>query len=391
MSDLIVASLLDTDLYKYTMAQAVFHRFGQVDVEYTFRCRTHGVELAPLLGLVEQQVKGLGTLSLSDSDMDFLRQIPALQDDFLTFMQSFQLDPSLVHIGAMGKDLEIKVKGPWLDTIFFEIPILAIVSEAYVIRYGSKDEIKLGREKLMAKKKLLLELNSPSICINFADFGTRRRASLSWQGEVLQTLSGLPGFIGTSNLYYAKELKLKPIGTMAHEFLQACQVLAPSLRQSQIFALEQWADEYQKNLGVALSDVVGADAFFRDFNGDLAKRYDGCRHDSGDPLAWSARLIEHYRSLGIDPRQKKAVYSNGIDFSQAIEIYRSYGDELNVSFGIGTNLTNDRKLAPISIVMKMTRCLGQPVAKLSDSPGKFMCDDPVFVEKLRQTFSSGND
>ena len=220
------------------------------------------------------------------------------------------------------------------------------------------------------------------------DFGTRRRYSRAWHGKVVRMLADElgPKFAGTSNVDLARRLGLNPQGTMAHEWLQAFQALGPRLRDSQAAAFDTWAREYRGDLGIALTDVIGLDAFLRDFDLYFCKLFDGMRHDSGDPFEWGERLIAHLEGYRIDPRSKVLVFSDGLDMEKVMQLYAHFRGRTRMSFGIGTNLTNDVGAPPLSIVMKMVRCNGQPVAKLSDSPGKTMCDDPGYLTYLRQVF-----
>ena len=228
--------------------------------------------------------------------------------------------------------------------------------------------------------------------LKIADYGTRRRFSRAWHEEVLRTLiarlgAGTSGQIaGTSNVLFAMKLGLTPLGTMAHEFLQACQALGPRLRDSQVFAFESWAKEYRGDLGIALSDVYGMSAFLRDFDMFFCKLFDGARHDSGDPFAWGERLIQHYRINRVDPRTKTLIFSDGLTVPKTIELYRQFKGRCQLAFGIGTNLTNDLGYEPLQIVIKMVQCNGQPVAKVSDTPSKNMCDDVKYLAYLRQVF-----
>jgi nicotinate phosphoribosyltransferase len=185
---------------------------------------------------------------------------------------------------------------------------------------------------------------------------------------------------------FAMQQGLTPLGTMAHEYLQACQALGPRLRDSQVFGFEMWAKEYRGDLGIALSDVYGMDAFLRDFDLYFCKLFDGARHDSGDPVQWGERLIAHYEAMRVDPKTKTLVFSDGLNIPKVIELYQRFAGRAKLAFGVGTNLTNDVGVEPIQIVMKMTRCNGQPVAKLSDTPGKTMCDDVAYLAYLRQVF-----
>jgi nicotinate phosphoribosyltransferase len=181
-------------------------------------------------------------------------------------------------------------------------------------------------------------------------------------------------------------LGLTPLGTMAHEYLQACQALGPRLRDSQVFAFESWAREYRGDLGIALSDVYGFNAFLRDFDMYFCKLFDGARHDSGDPFIWGERMIAHYRANRVDPLTKTLIFSDGLTVPKTIDLFRQFNGRCLLAFGIGTNLTNDLGYEPLQIVIKMTRCNGQPVAKLSDTPGKGMCDDEKYLAYLAQVF-----
>jgi nicotinate phosphoribosyltransferase len=181
---------------------------------------------------------------------------------------------------------------------------------------------------------------------------------------------------------------LTPLGTMAHEYLQACQAVGPRLRDSQVFAFNMWAREYRGDLGIALSDVCGMDAFLRDFDLFFCKLFDGVRHDSGDPFEWGEKLIAHYEKMRIDPRTKTMVFSDSLNIPLAMRLYEYFRGRVRTSFGIGTNLTNDLGYDPLQIVIKMTRCNGQPVAKISDEPTKAMDYDPSYVAYLREVFAA---
>jgi len=194
-------------------------------------------------------------------------------------------------------------------------------------------------------------------------------------------------FKGASDVLYARDLGLVPIGTMAHEYLQTFQTLGVRLRDFQRAALEAWVQEYRGDLGTALTDVVGMDAFLADFDLYFAKLFDGLRHDSGDPYVWGEKALAHYEKLRIDPKTKRLVFSDGLDFEKSLALYRHFADRTMVGFGIGTNLTNDMGLKTLHIVMKLTQANRQPVAKLSDSPGKLLCDDETFLAYLRQVFN----
>jgi nicotinate phosphoribosyltransferase len=173
---------------------------------------------------------------------------------------------------------------------------------------------------------------------------------------------------------------------MAHEYLQACQAVGPRLRDSQVFAFNTWAREYRGDLGIALSDVFGMDAFLRDFDLFFCKLFDGVRHDSGDPFEWGEKLIAHYQRMRIDPRSKAMVFSDALNVPLALRLFEYFRGRSQTAFGIGTNLTNDLGYEPLAIVIKMTRCNGQPVAKISDEPSKTMDYDPSYLAYVREVF-----
>ncbi len=387
---MIIDSLLDTDLYKFTMMQVVLHRFPGAQVEYRFKCRTPGIDLTPDIDRIREEVAALCTLRFAEDELDYLRGLRFIKSDFLDFLGLFQLNTKYIRIEpALDRpgEIDLTIRGPWLHTILFEIPVLAIVNELYFRRTVPAPDFAEGRRRLQSKIGSIRD-DSTLSAVRIADYGTRRRFSRAWQDEVLRGLeSGLPqNLAGTSNVMYARTQGLTPLGTMAHEYLQACQALGPRLRDSQTFGFETWAGEYRGDLGIALSDVYGMEAFLRDFDLYFCQLFDGGRHDSGDPLQWGERLIAHYDRNRVDPRTKTLVFSDALTFDRVIELYRRFWNRAGLAFGVGTYLTNDLGYTPLQIVIKMVRCNGQPVAKLSDSPEKNMCDDVAYVAYLRQVF-----
>ncbi len=392
---MIINSLLDTDLYKFTMMQVVLHQFPGAQVEYRFKCRNPGVDLTPYIDEIREELRHLCSLRFTEDELEYLRALRFIKSDFVDFLGLFQLNRKYIEIAPSAKangEIDIVIKGPWLHTILFEIPVLAIVNEVYFRRTQPQADFEQGRRRLREKMALLLE-QSDSPDLHIADYGTRRRFSRVWQAEVLATLKAElgPMLAGTSNVMFAMQQGMLPLGTMAHEYLQACQALGPRLRDSQIFGFEMWAKEYRGDLGIALSDVYGVDAFLRDFDLYFCKLFDGARHDSGDPVAWGERLIGHYEANRVDPRTKTLVFSDSLTFAKVIELYQRFAGRSRVAFGVGTNLTNDLGYTPLQIVIKMVRANGQPVAKLSDSPEKNMCEDKAYLAYLRQVFEIGDN
>jgi nicotinate phosphoribosyltransferase len=392
---MIITSLLDTDLYKFTMMQVVLHQFPGAQVEYRFKCRNAdaaGVsDLAPYIREIREEIRALCSLHFQDAELAYLRGMRFIKSDFVDFLGLFRLNEKYVNVKALPSgEIEVVIEGPWLHTILFEIPVLAIINEVYFRNTQKLADVMEGRKRLDNKIGLLQADGLGALKI--ADYGTRRRFGQAWHEEVLRTLiarlgAGSAGqFAGTSNVLFAMKLGLTPLGTMAHEYLQACQALGPRLRDSQVFGFESWAKEYRGDLGIALSDVYGMSAFLRDFDLYFCKLFDGARHDSGDPFAWGERLIEHYRKNRVDPQTKTLIFSDALTVPRTIELYQQFRGRCQLAFGIGTNLTNDLGYEPLQIVIKMVRCNGQPVAKLSDTPSKNMCDDEKYLAYLRQVF-----
>jgi len=386
---MIIPSLLDTDLYKFTMMQVVLHQFPEAQVEYRFKCRNPSVDLTPYIGEIEREIRALCDLRFSRRELEYLRSWRFFKSDFVDLLGLFRLDERFIKVSRLpgsAREIDITIKGPWLHTILFEVPVLAIVSEVYFRNTVPTPDLAEGRRRLAAKIAQANTIASPDFRI--ADYGTRRRFSREWHDEVVRTLKADMGqhFVGTSNVKFALDHGLTPLGTMAHEYLQACQAVGPRLRDSQTFAFNMWAREYRGDLGIALSDVCGMDAFLRDFDLFFCKLFDGVRHDSGDPFEWGEKLIAHYQKMRIDPHTKTMVFSDSLNVPLVMRLYEYFRGRVQTSFGIGTNLTNDLSYEPLQIVIKMTRCNGQPVAKISDEPSKTMDYDPSYVAYLREVF-----
>ncbi|MBL8358238.1 MAG: nicotinate phosphoribosyltransferase [Delftia acidovorans] len=388
----IITSLLDTDLYKFTMWQAMLHRNPQTEAEYEFVCRTKtSFPLAELLPEVERELDALCALRFTPEDLAYLGGLRFMKSDFIDFLRIFQFQRAFIRAWADGDTLHIEAKGPQVHVMGFEIYVLAIVNELYFRRFDAEAALAEGRRRLAGKIERLRHLACEARLRNpfeLFDFGVRRRFSGAWQREVVQAFATQTAqwFKGTSNVLLARDFGIVPIGTMAHEYLQSYQAQGVRLRDFQIAALEDWVQEYRGDLGVALTDTVGMDAFLADFDMYFAKLFDGLRHDSGDPYAWGEKAIAHYQKLRIDPQAKRLVFSDGLDLDTALALYQRFADRIQLGFGIGTRLTNDMGLETINIVMKLTHANGQPVAKISDSPGKTLCNDETYLAYLRQVF-----
>ncbi|HEX7386827.1 MAG TPA: nicotinate phosphoribosyltransferase [Castellaniella sp.] len=389
----IIQSLLDTDLYKFTMWQAMLHRHPAAQAEYRFICRTKPLRpLATLVADVREQIDHLCSLRFQQDELDYLGSLRYIKSDFVDFLSLFHFQRRFIEVETDGEHLSIVARGPQVHVMAFEIFVLAIVNELYFRPYQTPDVLAEGRRRLQAKIDLLLEFSrepARRFPLQISDFGLRRRFSRTWQSEVLKTLrEQVPDYVtGTSNVALARDCGFTPVGTMAHEYLQSYQAFGKvRLRDFQRTALEDWVQEYRGDLGIALTDVVGMKAFLADFDLYLAKLFDGLRHDSGDPIAWGEQALAHYKALRIDPATKRFVFSDGLDLPQALRIYRHFADRVQLGFGIGTNLSNDLGPEPLNIVMKLFYCNGMPTAKLPDSPGKVHCTDATFLAYLRQVF-----
>ena len=392
----IIHSLLDTDLYKFTMLQVVLHKFPQTHSVYHFRCRNLEDTVYPLTDILDdlnEQLDYLCQLKFKEDELQYLRSLRFIKSDFVDYLELFQLKRRFIKVSIDDQGrLDIWVEGPMVQAMMFEIFVLALVNELYFRRIRTPEVLAEGERRLQAKVALLKKYeqeqnpNDPPFLVS--DFGTRRRYSYAWQKHVITEFNQASPYIfrGTSNVLIAKELGITPIGTMAHEFLQAFQALDVRLRNFQKLALETWVQEYRGDLGIALTDVVGMDAFLRDFDLYFAKLFDGLRHDSGDPYEWGDKAYAHYKKLKVDSKSKMLTFSDGLNLEKAWNLHQYFKDRFQVSFGIGTNLTNDLGQTPLNIVLKLVECNGQSVAKISDSPGKTMTDNDTFLAYLRQVF-----
>ena len=391
----IIKSLLDTDLYKFTMLQVVLHKFPQTHSVYAFRCRNledTAYPLSTLLDEVNSELDALCELRFTADELRYLRGLRFIKSDFVDYLELFQLKRRFIKatIDAEGR-LDIRIEGPMIQAMMFEIFVLAIVNELYFSHLDQQSAWQVGEQRLNDKIILLQDYRRQMAAYDVpflvSDFGTRRRYSVAWQEQVIERLMAVPEiFRGTSNVYFAKQFGITPIGTMAHEFLQAFQALDVRLRNFQKAALEAWVQEYRGDLGIALTDVVGMDAFLCDFDLYFAKLFDGLRHDSGDPYAWGEKAYAHYQQLKINPKTKMLNFSDGLTLQKAWALYLHFNDRFQLGFGIGTHLTNDMGQTPLNIVLKLVECNGQSVAKISDSPGKTMTDNDTFLAYLRQVF-----
>ncbi|MGF1726408.1 nicotinate phosphoribosyltransferase [Photobacterium nomapromontoriensis] len=391
----IIDSLLDTDAYKLHMQQAIFHQYPSTEAVAEFHCRSQE-DLRPYSHEIQDHINRLAGLSFTDEELSYLSTLSFFKEDFLEYLRDFQLKSEQVEIDISGDQLAIKITGKWLDVILWEVPLLAIICEIRCQHCYPQASVEDAINQLKQKlNQFYQQAKTDGVDLDafaLVDFGTRRRFSKDVHHQVVDYLqANVPEFKGTSNYHLARTRNLTPVGTQAHEWFQAHQQLAGELADSQQLALNRWLQEYPDSLGIALTDCINMDAFLRDFDLRLSKRFIGLRHDSGDPIAWGEKAIAHYESLGIDPKTKYLVFSDSLTLDKALGIYKHFAHRINTSFGIGTQLTCDLPdVKTLNVVLKLTECEGRPVAKISDEPGKSICRDPEYLSQLRHAFKIVN-
>lgn len=369
----LIKSLLDTDYYKLTMQQAVFYKFPRACATFKFKSRKELKLNSDFYNLFFQQLDAMSSLSLSSSEADFLRKQNIFSEQYLNYLRSFRFDPNSVVLNTENNSIGIEIKGRWVDQILWEVPILSLVSSCYYATVDKSWNMDDQKSRI-CNKGIYLDSND---CI-FSDFGTRRRRNYETQDLVVSVLKECSNFIGTSNVHLAQKYGVKPIGTMAHEWIMGVSGLV-SLHHANKFAAEYWRDVYKDNLSAMLTDTFGTNAFFEDFNYELASKYKSVRHDSDCPFKFTDKVNDHYKSIGIHNNEKTIIYSDGLDPNLAVKC-SNYAKSKNFGgsmAGIGTNFTNDfTNSPPLNIVMKMysvsETCDSKeiPVVKLSDVPSK---------------------
>ncbi len=387
----IINSLLETDMYKFSMGQAIYHRFSGYNTTWSFACRNKNVRFTEeMVDEIRKQVQMYCNLRFREDELDYLDSIKWIKGSYVTFLRLWQPrfeDFSISSDAPCG--LKIETRGTWLNTSMYEIPTLAIVNEVYyrmAYDYDTLFESFKRRldEKIANVKDGTYRLGS------FSEFGIRRRLSARAQKLAVSKFAEINApysvLAGTSNVYLAYKLGIKPSGTMAHEWImcvgQGNHRHNPAY--SNWYALDAWVTEYGVLNGVALTDTITTDCFLRDFRLTFATLFSGVRHDSGDPYLWGEKMIRHYESLGIDPKTKTLFFSDSLDFKRATEIFDRFKDRIKVAFGIGTYISNDSDAEPLNIVMKPIKCNGMDVAKISDVEGKGMCRNRDYVEYLKR-------
>ncbi|MCR5178978.1 MAG: nicotinate phosphoribosyltransferase [Lachnospiraceae bacterium] len=387
----IITSLLENDLYKFSMGQAIYHQFPGYKATWDFKCRNSDVRFTPeMVEEIKRQIAMFCELSFTEEELSYLDGIKWLKGSYIDYLRLWHPryeDFSITRDAECG--LSVEISGTWLSSSMCEVPTLAIINEVYFSMAYDMDRLMTSFEKRLERKIDDLRTGRYEIGA-FSEFGLRRRLSGAAQELAVRSLrdASYKGstFVGTSNVYLAKLLNLKPVGTMAHEWImcvgQGNHRHNPAY--SNWYALDAWVKEYGILNGTALTDAVTTECFLRDFQLTFATLFSGVRHDSGDPYEWGERILSHYAALGVDPAAKTLLFSDALDFERASKIYAHFKDRAKVAFGIGTYIANDTDEEPLNIVIKPVRCNGQDVAKISDTEGKGMCRNPEYVEFLQR-------
>ncbi|MCR5743675.1 MAG: nicotinate phosphoribosyltransferase [Lachnospiraceae bacterium] len=389
----IIKSLLETDMYKFSMGQAIYHQFSDYKTTWSFKCRNTDVHFTPaMVEEIRTQIQDYCSLKFTEEELEYLENIKWIKGSYVDFLRLWHAryeDFTISTDAPCG--LAIETRGTWLNTSMYEIPTLAIVNEVYFRMQYNYDELMSSfRRRLDAKVQALV--SGTSDVGVFSEFGLRRRLSGEAQDLAVKVLCDnnknyhASRCVGTSNVYLAKKYGVTPVGTMAHEWImcvgQGNHKHNPAY--SNWYALDAWVKEYGILNGTALTDAITTDCFLRDFQLTFATLFSGVRHDSGDPYAWGDKMIEHYKSLGIDPKSKTLLFSDSLDFDRAAKLNAYFKDKVKVAFGIGTYLSNDTDVPALNIVMKTTACNGMDVAKISDDAGKGMCKNADYVHYLKR-------
>jgi nicotinate phosphoribosyltransferase len=377
-------SLLDNDLYKFTMQQFVFHKFKDVEVKYKFYCRNKNIlfnEYNYDLNELELKIEELCELTFDIKEIKYLKSLEYFKEDYLKYLKKFKLKKKNIRVELKNNKLEIIILGKWIDCILWEVPLLAIINELYFLNKQCNDNLSQRNIEKNVKKRLIEKIQNNKF--NFVDFGTRRRYSFDVQNQIIQECLVQNNFLGTSNLYFAELYNLKPIGTMAHEVISSYQVLAKDKSNNQNEFFKDWNDEYKNS--IMISDTLTTNYFIKNINRELLEKYNGVRLDSGDPFDIAEKIIYLYNTLNINTKDKMIIFSDNLNFNIANELNEKFANKINCLFAIGTNLTNDTGYyMPINIVIKLIEVNNYPVAKLSDNLEKEICEDVNHLNNLKK-------
>ncbi len=397
----IITSLLETDLYKFSMGQAIYHQFPSYKTNWTFKCRNQNVVFtSEMVEEIKEQIHHYCSLRFTKEELDYLQSIEWLHEDYIDHLCIWKPRFDDIEISDNADcGLSIEAYGTWLNTSMYEIPLLAIVNEVYFrMTYNYADLIEQYKRKLEEKKNWLIS-GKYNLGL-FSEFGLRRRLSAEAQELAVKVLCENNSkykdskCVGTSNVYLAMKYKVVPVGTMAHEFVMCVGQGDPMYNPaySNKLAMEAWTKEYGVLNGTYLTDTIGDETAHLDMGYTYSICFSGVRHDSGDPYEWGNAWIKHfeefynkYHDERVNPKSKTLLFSDSLDFERASKLYEYFKDKTKVAFGIGTYIANDTDVPSLNIVMKVSACNNRPVAKLSNDSGKTMCKDGDYVEYLRKT------
>ncbi len=371
-------SILDNDFYKITMQHAVVKLFPRAKARYQFINRGRHSFPPGFDKALRKAVDAMAGLRLSKEEKKYLAATcPYLDPTYLDFLQGYCYDPEEVSIRQEGDQLQVSIEGFWYRTILWEVPLMALISELYypqnqLERQSDEEVSRIARSKIEKYKEMGVAI---------AEFGTRRRHSYKVHQLIIDTLKQYGGgtFVGTSNVHLAHQMQVKPIGTHAHEWFMF-HAARYGFKMANTLGLQHWAEVYRGDLGIALSDTYTTAVFIEQFDKMFTKLFDGVRHDSGDPVEFAKSIITHYERMGVDPRSKTIVFSDALNYEKVSRIASYCKGKIGMSFGIGTNFTNDVGLKPMNMVVKMTETQPEgsqwiPVVKLSDEAGKHTGDE----------------
>ena len=386
----IVTHFTDNDLYTYSCQYYILQTYPRAEVRYSFFDRNHTKYPQGFGELLQEQINGMKDVVITDEEIEFMkRKIYFLPDWYYDFLRGYRFNPSEIHISQdQSGYLSIMIEGKWWSTIMWEMPILSTISELMHTINGDVDKVNWDNEYKKAYDKGIKAFTNGLI---LSDMGTRRRFNFQNQSVVLKGLKdayeSLGGdasgkFVGTSNVWFAKEFDVTPIGTMSHQIVCAEECVS-GVFECNYQVMDKWSKCFNGDVGIYLPDAFGHSIFFDNFSKRLAKTFDGLRIDSGDEKEETEKIIAKYCSLGIDPSTKAIVYSNALTIDKAIELHKWLNGRMKDSFGIGTHLcaqvTNMEtgEFFPYSnIVIKLTGFRitelrkWQDAVKLSNDKGK---------------------
>lgn len=356
------------------MQQGVIRLFPGAKARYRFINRGDHSFPPGFADALKTAIHNMSSLKLSTEEKAFLQvNCPYLDPVYLDFLEGYRYQPNEVLIEQHGDQLEVAIEGFWYRTILWEVPIMSLICELY---YRMNAEVRVDDDEIVNRTRIKIE-KYKALGVTVADFGTRRRYSYDVHRIVLQTLCkyGNGAFIGTSNVHLAMLYQIKPIGTHAHEWFMF-HAAKYGFKMANAMGLEHWVDVYRGDLGIALSDTYTTEVFFKQFDKMFSKLFDGVRHDSGDPRAFTDQVIQHYERMGINPATKTIIFSDSLNYDKVEDIANYCRDRIGMSFGVGTNLTNDAGPRPMNIVIKLSEAQPQDgewteVVKLSDEHGKY--------------------